>query len=151
MLKQASRWLQGLRKTFWTFEKKKYTQHKYSGWGKTQGTPLDGLRVSVGCCSLCRREGAKQTTTHSINLNDGVSVKKCRGEKTPTSAAGTAALGGPVLPPPFPVSILGCVLRLNYRVLCIVVLLFTVIAHHLKAHSYTRIRHRRRSVQWVYV
>lgn len=41
-------------------------------------------------------------------------------------------------------TVLGCLLRLNYRVLCIVVLLlFTVIAHHLKAHSYNQITHRR--------
>lgn len=37
-------------------------------------------------------------------------------------------------------TVLGCLLRLNYRVSCIVVLLlFTVIAHHLKAHSYNQI------------
>lgn len=41
-------------------------------------------------------------------------------------------------------TVLGCLLRLNYRVLCIVVLLlFTVIAHYLKAHSYNQITHRR--------
>lgn len=44
----------------------------------------------------------------------------------------------------FTSTVLGCLLRLNYRVLCIVVLLlFTVIAHHLKAHSYNQITHRR--------
>lgn len=116
-LKQASRWLQGLRKRpssaselerwFWTFEKIHTHTHKFRLGNSrcTSRTPLD-LCVSVGCYSLCRREEAKQTTTHSINLNDGVSVKslvvKRQHQQRGRGAAGLGArvaLGRPVLLP----------------------------------------------------
>lgn len=53
----------------------------------------------------------------------------------------------------FYTTVRGRLQRLNYRVSCIVVLpSFTVIAHHLKAHSYNQItRHRNVPFQWVYV
>lgn len=53
----------------------------------------------------------------------------------------------------FYTTVRGRLQRLNYRVSCIVVLpSFTVIAHHLTAHSYNQItRHRNVPFQWVYV
>lgn len=165
-LQRASQWFKGLRKCPFELisspsevERMVWTKNKHQFWFRnsrcTSRTPLD-LCVSVGCYSLCCRGKANLTTTHSIYLNDGMSVSSSVVKRQHQQQKDAVPLDSEPawlwVGQSSSRTILSCVLRLNYKVLCIVVLLlFTVIAHHLKAHSYIRISHRRRSVQWVYV
>lgn len=111
------------------------------------------LTFHVRCSSPCRRratllKGNKRdrSRTHSIILADGGVSESSGGWWCGSSAAGydtrrgeDAGRAGLVF-----FTVPGRRLRLNYSVSCIVVLLlFTVIAHHLKAHSYNQTtRHR---------
>lgn len=117
-----------------------------------QPLPLE-LIFHVRCSSPCRRrvsplKGNKRdkSRTHSIILADGGVSELSGGWWCGSSAAGYdtrrgegAGRAGLVF-----FTLPGRRLRLNYSVSCIVVLLlFTVIAHHLKAHSYNQTtRHR---------
>lgn len=129
----------------------------------TLGCPLTPPRTQltfhVRCSSLCRRRASQlkgnkrdKSRTHSIILADGGVA--AAGWRRGSSAAGydTRSGGGRlqrgragrVFFVVFYSTVPGRRPRLNYSVSCIVVLLlFTVIAHHLKAHSYNQTtRHR---------
>lgn len=110
--------------------------------------PLE-LTVHVRCSSPCRQGGVpvkgkqtrrKQNTFHySRRWWSGGRWRGSSAAGYDTRRGADAARAGLVF-----FTVPGRRLRLNYSVSCIVVLLlFTVIAHHLKAHSYNQTtRHR---------